>query len=136
MVRQARPDEDFYQFLVHEADYVALPMLIEHLGINAGHAPTLSHMRRLMLDANDGSNVRIAGLNLDMFRAQLAVRRAARQAADEATAERLEAEREDDAVRIERRPQLIGDINAIRLWWDDTHGSYATKEDQRPRTGV
>ena len=106
--RAARPDPVFDE-LVDESDYFSLPLLCQACHVDAGYQPTVSHMRRLLHDANNGTSEHIAALDKEEFRRLCAERRAERDAERAARAESLAAERRDDEARLARRggPNLM-----------------------------
>ena len=103
--RSARPDPEF-DALVEEVDYMNLPILCEMCKLKTGHSPTVSWMRRLLHDANNGRSPHVAAVDQAKFRREAAERSAAMQARRDERAKELELERRDDAVRIARRVQL------------------------------
>ena len=112
--RAARPDPVFDE-LVDESDYFSLPLLCQACHVDAGYQPTVSHMRRLLHDANNGTSEHIAALDKEEFRRQCAERRAERDAERAARAESLAAERRDDEARLARRDALRADMRELRL---------------------
>ena len=131
---RANSTERWKEF-VESVSYHELDEVLSIVGINAGHNPSVSHRRRLLIETHSGqiknrqARANILAFDFEAYETAVEERRVQQRAREKEKAAELKRTAKQDAHRAARKDQLTKDVTALRQSYNsETKGKFASRE--------